>query len=111
MKSTAPKIEHLRRQGERLDEHLDALVLAGLAVDAVVPDAGAARVELAEGVAGDDPVEVGVAERSRSARLSGRTSSLAPAPGPSITVASAAGSLVRRASVMAVVDLAVEVAR
>ena len=60
----------------------DTVVLARLAVRAVVADAGAAGLELAERVAGDDPVEVGVAERAERRAASGRTSSLAPTPGP-----------------------------
>ena len=61
---------------------VDALLAAGLAVDAVVAGAGAARFELAEGVAVDDPVELGVAERPDRRLVRAGSSSFAPAPGP-----------------------------
>ncbi len=54
---------HLGRRGERLDEHRHR-VFAGLAVSAIVTYTGVARLELAEGIAGDHPVEVGVAKRA-----------------------------------------------
>ena len=47
------------------------LGLAGLAVRAVVADRGGAGVELAQGVPGDDPVEVGVAQRADARPSSG----------------------------------------
>ena len=55
--------QHAGRRGERLDEHRDGL-LAGLAVLAVVAHDRRAGGQLAERVAADDPVEVGVAERA-----------------------------------------------
>ena len=54
-------------------------------------------LELAERVAGDDAVEVGIAERAERA-AAGRTSSFAPMFGPAVTVASATGSSARSAS-------------
>ena len=63
-------------------------LLVGLAARAVVAHERAPGRQLAERVAADDPVEVGVAERALD-RPSGRTSSWAPTWGPSITVASA----------------------
>ena len=73
--------DHARRQRERLDEDAD-LFLARFAVLAVVAGRREAGLELAERVARDDAVEIRVAERARSARPSGRTSSLAPMFGP-----------------------------
>ena len=55
---------HARRRRERLDEHRHR-VFACLAVHAVVPHRREARVELAERVARDDAVEVGIAERAQ----------------------------------------------
>ena len=56
--------EHPRRRGERLDEDRHR-VLVGLAAGAVVAHRRGAGGQRAHGVAGDDPVEVGVAERAR----------------------------------------------
>jgi hypothetical protein len=56
--------DHLRRRRERLDEHRD-LVLSSFAVRSVMPRVCAPRRQLAERIAGDDPIEVGIAERSQ----------------------------------------------
>ena len=81
VKSTAPKM--IMRGGSANDsmKTRDRL-LARFAVLAVVPRRREPGLELAERVARDDAVEVGVAERARSAAPSGRTSSLAPRSGP-----------------------------
>ena len=55
--------DHARRLRERLDEDADDF-LAGFAVRAVVAGRGEAGLELAERVARDDAVEVGIAERA-----------------------------------------------
>ena len=96
VKSTAPKTSMLRRRGEALDEHGHDR-LPGLAVLAVVADDRRARGQLAQGVAGDDPVEVGVAERADGS-APGADQQLAARPGPAITVASATGSSARMAA-------------
>ena len=48
----------------------------GLALGPVVPDAGAGGLEFGERIAGDDPVEFGMAERSAAAATAGSTRSL-----------------------------------
>src|SRR5581483_9103108 len=55
--------DHAGRRREGLDERGDGL-LAGLAVLAVVTDAGDARRQFAERVARYDTIEVGIAERA-----------------------------------------------
>ena len=87
---------HLRRRGVGLDEHpQDRRVLevlrGRLALRPVVADARAGGLQLGERVAGDDAVEVGVAERCPAPARPGRSSSLAPRAGPSMTVARATG--------------------
>ena len=61
VKSTAPKII-MRGGGANDSMNTETASFAGLAVHAVVAGRREARLELAERVAGDDPVEVGVAE-------------------------------------------------
>ena len=63
MKSTAPKIS-IRGGGAKLSTKTWTVVLVGLALRAVVAHPGPAGLELGQGVAGDDPVEVGVAQRA-----------------------------------------------
>ena len=53
--------EHAGRRRERLDEHAQVLG-AGFAVHAVVTHAGAAASELAQRVAGDHAIEIGITE-------------------------------------------------
>ena len=63
MKSTAPKIS-MRGGGANDSTNTATHRLAGLAVRAVVAHAVVPAGQLAHGVAGDHPVEVGVAERA-----------------------------------------------
>ncbi len=72
--------QHPRRRHERLDEHGD-VVGDGLAVGAVAADAGRARGQPALGVAGDDPVELGVAERADRAACPGARGAWPRRPG------------------------------
>src|SRR5439155_22841836 len=78
--------DHPGRWGERLDEDGHALLPAGFTVETVVAPAGPARLQLAEGVAGHDPVEVRVAQAADRVAL-GPDQELGPdpdgdAPGP-----------------------------
>ena len=58
---------------------------------AVVADAGGAGRQLAQRVAGDHPIEVGIAERAERIGV-GSDQELGAHAGPSTTVASATGS-------------------
>ena len=78
MKSTAPKIS--MRGGGANDSTNTATTAAGLAVLAVVAHGRGAGGQLAQGVAGDDPVEVGVAERPDGLRPAG-PAACRPRPG------------------------------
>ena len=91
MKSTAPKM--IMRGGGANDSMNTAdRVLARFAVRAVVAGRREPGLELAERVAGDDAIEVGVAERAeRVDRRAGRAAS-PRGSGPAMTVASATGS-------------------
>ena len=94
---------HLRRRGVRFDEHahrglVEQILGRRLSLRAVVADARGRRFELGEGVAADDPVEFGMAERPDRRPRRARRGSSQPTFGPSMTVASATGRSVRSAS-------------
>ena len=68
MKSTAPKTS-ICGGGAKHSMNTRHGILAGLAMGAVVAHDRDARLELTEGVADDDPVEVGVAEDAERVEL------------------------------------------
>ena len=98
VKSTAPKMI-MRGGGANDSMNTDDRVFARLAVRAVVAGRREPGLELAERVAGDDPVEVGVAERAERGSPPGRDEQLrARCSDRRSTVASATGSSPRSAS-------------